>query len=189
MRVIATAIPDLLVLEPVRQPDARGFFMETWRAEWQARFGFARPFVQDNHARSDLRGVLRGLHFQAPPKDQGKLIWASRGAVYDVAVDLRRGSPSFGRWHSLILSGENSLRFYIPPGFAHGYMALETGSEVQYKVDAYYAPEAEGGLRWDDPGLGISWPAIPPLVSEKDAEWPLLQTLRSPFAYAPSPRR
>jgi dTDP-4-dehydrorhamnose 3,5-epimerase len=126
--------------------------------------------------------VLRGLHFQAPPREQGKLIWASRGAIYDVAVDLRQGSPSFGKWHALVLSDENCLRFFVPRGFAHGYMTLEAGTEVQYKVDAYYAPEAEGGLRWDDPSLGVSWPAIPPLVSERDAALPLLEGFHTPFA-------
>ncbi|MDR1359871.1 MAG: dTDP-4-dehydrorhamnose 3,5-epimerase [Deltaproteobacteria bacterium] len=183
MRAIKTPIPDLLILEPVRHQDGRGFFMEIWRAEWQKHFGFSRPFIQDNHARSDQRGVLRGLHFQAPPQAQAKIVWASRGAIYDVAVDLRRGSPSFGKWHALVLSSENSLRFFLPSGFAHGYMALEAGTDVQYKVDAYYSPEAEKGLRWDDPLLGISWPAIPPLVSERDAALPGWKDFSSPFTH------
>jgi dTDP-4-dehydrorhamnose 3,5-epimerase len=187
MRLIKTPIPDLVVLEPVRHQDARGFFMEIWREEWQKRFGFPRPFLQDNHSHSDQRGVLRGLHFQAPPRNQGKLVWASRGAIYDVAVDLRRGSPAFGKWHALVLSSENSLRFFVPRGFAHGYITLEADTDVQYKVDAYYAPETERGLRWDDSVLGISWPAIPPLVSEKDAALPGWEEFSSPFAYGAFP--
>ena len=183
MRVIKTEIPELLVLEPVRHGDHRGSFMETWRDTWQEKIGLNAPFVQDNHACSVERGVVRGLHFQAPPYTQAKLVWVTRGAIYDVAVDIRRGSPTYGKWEAVVLSAENGLRFFVPHGFAHGYMTLEAGTEVHYKVDAYYNAPAEGGLRWDDPALGIAWPDISAVLSEKDRVLPLLSALESPFIY------
>ena len=157
--------------------------METWREEWGAELGLSGPCIQDNHARSEQAGVLRGLHFQAPPQAQSKLVWASRGAIYDVAVDIRRGSPTFGKWQGIILSEENKLRFFVPRGFAHGYLTLEPGTEVHYKVDAYYSPEHEGGIRYNDPGLGIPWPLEGVILSEKDNILPLLGSFDSPFVY------
>ena len=183
MRVTQTEIPDLYILEPLVHRDHRGFFVETWRDAWGESIGLKHPFIQDNHACSVHKGVVRGLHFQAPPHAQAKLIWVSRGAVYDVAVDIRKGSPTYGRWKGLVLSAENALRFFVPHGFAHGYMTLEPGTEVNYKVDAYYAAAAEGGLFWNDPALGIDWPDVPPILSEKDEVLPLLKALESPFIY------
>lgn len=183
MQIERTNIPGLYILKPKVHSDARGFFMESWRDEWGKDIGLPGPFVQDNHARSEQAGVLRGLHYQAPPAAQSKLIWATRGAIYDVAVDIRRGSPTYGAWRGLILSEENKLRFFVPRGFAHGYMTLEPGSEVNYKVDAYYSPADEGGIRYDDPDLGIAWPGPDPVLSPKDAVLPFLRSLDSPFAF------
>lgn len=183
MRIEHIDIPGLCILEPVVHGDARGFFMETWRAEWAAELGLPGPFVQDNHARSEQAGILRGLHFQAPPAAQSKLIWASRGAIYDVAVDIRRGSPFYGAWRGVVLSEENKLRFFVPKGFAHGYMTLEPGTEVNYKVDAYYSPSHEGGIRYDDPDLAIPWPVSGPELSSKDKTLPFIKSLDSPFLY------
>ncbi|MDL2316514.1 dTDP-4-dehydrorhamnose 3,5-epimerase [Desulfovibrio sp. OttesenSCG-928-A18] len=183
MRVSPTEIADLLIVHIEAHRDARGFFAETWREEWGEKLGLARPFVQDNHARSEHKGVLRGLHFQKPPAAQSKLVWVTRGAAYDVAVDLRKGSPTYGRWHGQLLSEENMLRFFIPRGFAHGYMTLEPGTEFQYKVDARYSPEHECGIRWDDPDLAVSWPALEPVLSAKDGGLPLLRHVDSPFVY------
>jgi dTDP-4-dehydrorhamnose 3,5-epimerase len=160
--------------------------METWRAEWEKKLKSARTFVQDNLSRSEDRGVLRGLHFQRPPTAQAKLVWVGRGAVYDTAVDLRLGSPTYGQWHGLVLSEENMLRFYIPEGFAHGYMTLEAGTEFYYKVSDYYSPEHEGGIRFDDPALGIPWPKITPIIAERDKNFPLISTFISPFQYGNS---
>lgn len=184
MLIEHTDISGLYILKPVVHGDARGFFMESWRDEWGDGIGLPSPFIQDNHARSEQAGVLRGLHFQAPPQAQSKMIWATRGAIYDVAVDIRRGSPTYGAWHGLILSEDNKLRFFIPQGFAHGYKTLEPGTEVNYKVDAYYSPEHEGGIRYDDPELGIPWPGAEPVLSPKDMTLPFLHTLDSPFTYA-----
>lgn len=183
MRIMPTQIPHLLIAEPKAHADERGFFLESWREEWGAKFGLSSPFIQDNHARSEQPGVLRGLHFQRPPKAQAKLVWVSRGAVYDVAVDIRKGSPTFGAWHGLVLSAENRLRFFVPEGFAHGYMTLEPGTEVHYKVNAYYSLEHEGGILFDDPALGIGWPDIAPQLSAKDRSLPLIKNLDSPFTY------
>lgn len=183
MEVIATGIPGLVSLKLDLHKDERGFFVETWREEWAGKLKLEHPFIQDNHAKSAQRGVLRGLHFQLPPHTQSKLVWATRGAVYDAAVDLRIGSPTYGQWHGLVLSEENMVRFFIPAGFAHGYMALEPDTEIQYKVDAYYAPQSDGGIRWNDSSLAISWPALTPVLSAKDKELPLIASFDSPFNY------
>ena len=183
MRIVPTPVPGLLVLEPAVHRDERGFFMETWRDTWLETLGPVRPFVQDNHACSVARGVLRGLHFQHPPHAQGKLVWVSKGAVLDVAVDLRKGSPAYGHWHAELLSAENARRFYLPRGFAHGYMTLEPDTEFHYKVDNYYAPDAEDGIRWDDPDLAIVWPEIPPVLSDKDSVLPFFSSLMTPFIF------
>ncbi len=166
-----TPIPGLLVVEPRAFPDERGFFMETFKASEFAAAGVTGPFVQDNHSAS-ARGVLRGLHFQRAPHAQGKLVRVSAGRVWDVAVDLRSDSPTFGRWHGIELSAENRLMFWIPAGFAHGFVALEDGSELQYKCTAEYHGPSDGGIRWDSPALAIDWPLRDVLVSPKDAALP-----------------
>lgn len=174
------AIPDVVLVRPRRLGDARGFFSETFRASAYAAGGIAGPFVQDNLARSG-GGVLRGLHYQLPPNPQGKLVQVVRGAVYDVAVDLRRSSPTYGRWVGERLSEENGHLLWIPPGFAHGYAVLGDGADLLYKVTAEYEPAADRGVRWDDPTLGIDWPLADPVLSERDRALPLLADADNPF--------
>ena len=168
MNVVETGLDGLLVLEPRVHGDDRGFFMESWNAEAFAEAGLELRFVQDNHSRS-ARGVLRGLHFQNP-QPQGKLVRVVAGALWDVAVDLRRDSPTFGSWHGLELSAENKRMFWIPPGFAHGFLSLEDGTDCLYKCTAPYAPAHEHALLWNDPALAIAWPldGIEPQLSAKD---------------------
>ena len=181
MKIETTPLEGLVSFTPKRHQDARGFFMEIWRDEWYAPLGIQQPFIQENYARSEEVGVLRGLHFQKPPFAQAKLIWVTKGAVLDVAVDLRKSSKTYGQWFSLMLSAENATRFFLPQGFAHGYITLEKGTEVQYKVDAYYSPSHEGGIRWDDPALNIPWGNTSPILSPKDIELPGLENFDSPF--------
>ncbi len=183
MQVASTGIPDLLIVTLDAHKDQRGFFAETWREEWGGLIKLDSPFIQDNHARSEEKGVLRGLHFQRPPYSQAKFVWVTRGAVYDATVDLRAGSPTYGKWYGLVLSEQNMLRLFVPKGFAHGYMTLEPGTEFHYKVNSYYRPDHDAGIRWDDPALGIPWPGIEPVLSEKDRSLPLLAELDSPFVY------
>ena len=166
-----TAIPEVLVIEPYVHRDERGLFCEVWNRRDFAALGVAAEFVQDNHARS-RRGVLRGLHFQDRSAPQGKLVRCTRGLIFDVAVDLRVGSPTFGRWVAEELSEGNMRQLWIPEGFAHGYAVLSEIAEVQYKCAGYYAPEAERSLCWNDPDVGIDWPLDAPLLSEKDASAP-----------------
>ena len=161
----------LVIVEPRLFPDGRGSFMESYKASDYSGAGIAGPFVQDNHSVSS-RGTVRGLHFQRQPHAQGKLVRVTRGRVWDVAVDVRKASPTFGKWYGLELSVENRLQFWIPAGFAHGFVALEEGTELQYKCTAEYAPASEGGIRWDDPILAIAWPVAGAVVSEKDARLP-----------------
>ncbi len=186
MRIHATGLPGLVILEPVVHRDHRGFFLETFRKETLAQAGLPHEFVQDNHARSEQCGVLRGLHFQLPPAAQAKLVWVTRGSVLDVVVDLRRGSPTFGHHYAITLSADNFKRLLVPRGFAHGYMTLEPGTEFQYKVDALYAPQLEAGIRYNDPDLGIVWPAMPPILSDKDTVLPRLAEFESPFLFDPA---
>jgi len=176
------AIPDVIRVVPERHGDARGRFMETYRRSAFREGGIDAAFVQDNAARS-RRGVLRGLHFQVPPSAQGKLIRVVRGRVYDVAVDLRRGSPYRARWVGMELDPEEGALLWVPPGFAHGYCVLSEVAEVTYKVTAEYAPGLERGIRWDDPELGIDWPVDEPLLSPKDRGLPRLSSLELPFRY------
>jgi dTDP-4-dehydrorhamnose 3,5-epimerase len=170
MKAISTAIPDVLVIEPKVFGDARGFFFESYnRKVFKEATGLEPDFVQDNHSKS-VRGVLRGLHYQLPPHAQGKLVRVAQGEVFDVAVDIRRGSPTYGRWVGEILSAENQRQLWIPPGFAHGFVTLSETAEFLYKTTNYYAPECDRCIRWDDPTLAIDWPMqVAPLVSAKDA--------------------
>lgn len=167
MKVIPTGIPEVLVIEPAVFGDERGFFMETWQRKKFAEIGIDVDFVQDNHSRS-VQGTLRGLHYQVR-QPQGKLVRVTLGAVFDVAVDIRRSSPTYGRWVSDYLTGENKRMLWIPPGFAHGFYVTSEVAEFQYKCTDYYASEHERSIRWDDPDLGITWPLSgDPLVSAKD---------------------
>ena len=152
------------------------FFFESHKQSDFVESGIPGPFVQDNHSRSS-KGVLRGLHFQHAPHTQGKLVRVTRGRLWDVAVDIRKGSPTFGKWQAVELTEENRLMFYIAPGFAHGFVALEDGTELQYKCTAEYNAGADAGIRWDDPDIGIDWPIKDVLVSEKDAVLPYLKDL------------
>jgi len=173
MKVVDTALPEVKLIEPAVFGDDRGFFMESWNAAAFARAGLDLGFVQDNHSRS-ARGVLRGLHYQLR-QPQGKLVRVVRGAVFDVAVDIRRSSPNFGRWVGVTLSEVNKRMLWVPPGFAHGFLSLEDGTEFLYKCTDFYAPDDEHSLLWSDPALAIDWPLDEigtPQLSGKDAQAP-----------------
>jgi len=176
------AVPGLIVLEPEAFKDGRGLFMETYNYAEVSKAGISDNFLQDNYSRSS-RGVLRGLHWQAEPMAQSKLISCIRGEIFDVAVDIRKGSPSFGRHVQIILSEDNRKCFYIPKGFAHGFAVLSDEAEVIYKVDNYYSPEDERGCMWNDPKLRIDWPLGDPLLSDKDLALPMLQDIETGFTY------
>ena len=177
------------LVKPKRHADERGWFSETYNRRGLARLGMTSEFVQDNHAYSRQRFVLRGLHFQAPPSAQTKLVRCVAGAIWDVAVDIRRGSPTYGQHVAAELTPENGWQLLVPRGFAHGYVTLRPDTEVQYKVDAYYAPETEGGLIWDDPNLALPWPldGESPMVAAKDAALPSFADFLSPFDYDGEP--
>jgi dTDP-4-dehydrorhamnose 3,5-epimerase len=165
-----TGIPEVVVIEPAVYQDARGFFLESWHEARYAQAGIRLPFVQDNHSRS-VCGTLRGLHYQSP-RPQGKLVRAASGEIFDVAVDLRRSSPTFGRWVGVTLSDENRRQLWVPPGFAHGFYVTSESADIIYKCTDYYAPEHDRTLRWDDPDVGVAWPLVGghgPLLSPKDA--------------------
>ena len=172
------------VITPYRFGDERGFFAETYSRRKYAETGIGVEFVQDNHSLSRDVGTLRGLHFQAPPHAQGRLVRCGRGSFFDVAVDIRRGSPTYGQWVGYELSAENGHQLYVPMGFAHGFVTLEPDSEIVYKCSDYYAPETEGALRWDDPDIRIKWPLQGnPIHREKDAIAPMLKDFESPFIF------
>jgi dTDP-4-dehydrorhamnose 3,5-epimerase len=176
MQVTPTAIPDVLVIEPKVFGDERGFFLESFNQKaFDAAIGSTVTFVQDNHSRS-RKGVLRGLHFQQAPHAQGKLVRVIQGSVFDVAVDVRRGSPTFGRWVGLELSAANHKQLWIPAGLAHGFLVTSDSADFLYKTTDYYEPASERALRWDDPAFGIVWPDIgeAPTLSARDAQAPLL---------------
>jgi dTDP-4-dehydrorhamnose 3,5-epimerase len=185
MRLIETGLPGLALLEPKVFRDERGFFLESYSEAAFDSLGIRARFVQDNHAFSKQAGVLRGLHFQLPPFAQAKLVWVVRGSVLDVALDLRRDSPTFGRHFSVELSAENMKRLFIPRGFAHGYATLEPDTEFLYKVDAPFSPQSDAGILWNDPDLGISWPVAEPVLSPKDRLLPRLKDFDSPFVCDP----
>jgi dTDP-4-dehydrorhamnose 3,5-epimerase len=186
MHVEKLSIPDVLLITPRRHGDQRGFFSETFRADLFRDLGLDATFVQDNHSRSSQQGVLRGLHFQTPPQAQGKLVRCIRGSIFDVAVDIRKGSPSYGRHVSSVISARNWTQVWVPAGFAHGFCTLEPDCEVIYKVTDYYAPELEVGIAFDDPALAIPWPvpAAEVILSPKDRTHPPLSGLGDHFVYA-----
>ena len=180
MTVIETSLSGVLLIEPRVFGDARGFFCETYQAERYAAAGIAARFVQDNVSRSG-RGTLRGLHFQAPPHAQAKLVSCLDGAVFDVAVDLRVGSPTFGRWTGAELSADNMRQMFVPEGFAHGFVVTSETALFSYKCSDVYAPEVEGAIVWNDPDLAIDWPVSDPILSARDAAAPAFAALHSPF--------
>ncbi len=174
----------LIHIQPERHGDHRGFFAETYSRRKYSEFGIDVEFVQDNHSLSRDVGTLRGLHFQAPPHAQAKLVRCGRGAIFDVAVDIRRGSPTYGQWEAYELTAKNGDQLYVPVGFAHGFVTLEPDSEIVYKCSDYYAPETEGAILWNDPDIGIDWPTeAEPILSDKDAVAPVFSDLESPFIF------
>jgi dTDP-4-dehydrorhamnose 3,5-epimerase len=173
------------LITPSKFGDARGFFSETYNSNAFKAVGVHADFVQDNQSLSGETGVLRGLHFQAPPHAQAKLVRVTRGTIYDVAVDIRVGSPTYGNWVGAEISADNWAQIYVPRGFAHGFVTLEPMTEVQYKVDGFYNAEADGGLAWDDPDINIDWPLTgAPLLSEKDTKHSAFINFKSPFKFA-----
>ncbi|MBS3934243.1 MAG: dTDP-4-dehydrorhamnose 3,5-epimerase [Truepera sp.] len=175
MKIVATKLPGVLLCEPAVYGDARGFFMETWHQQRYAAAGLPASFVQDNLSWSK-KGTLRGLHFQHPHA-QGKLVFVLQGEVFDVAVDIRNGSPTFGQWVGVTLSADNKRQLFLPAGFAHGFCVTSETALFAYKCTDFYHPQAEGGVIWDDPGLGIEWPIDTPLLSAKDRSYPRLTEL------------
>lgn len=184
MKIISLAIPDVKLIEPDVFGDNRGFFMETYRADLFKEAGIPTNFVQDNMS-SSRKGVLRGLHFQKNPYSQGKLVRVVRGEVFDVAVDLRKGSPYFGKWVGDLLSEENKKSLYVPQGFAHGFCVVSDKAVFHYKCTEFYHPEAEGGLRYDDPTVNVEWPLpdLPKITSPKDEKAPFLENIDCNFTY------
>jgi dTDP-4-dehydrorhamnose 3,5-epimerase len=177
MKFSETSLPGVILIEPVVYGDERGFFLETYRKTQFAEAGIHDDFVQDNHSKS-VRNTLRGLHFQ-DPFGQAKLVRVFSGEVYDVAVDIRRGSPTFGKWFGAFLSGRNKLQLYIPAGFAHGFCVTSDEAEFVYKCSEYYHPETERTILWKDPQIGITWPVTDPLLSERDGRGALLADVRN----------
>ena len=176
MHVEHTALDGVLLIKPKVHGDARGFFVETWHAERYAAAGIDLPFVQDNHSRS-AKGILRGMHFQRRHK-QGKLVQVSLGAIFDVVVDIRPHSPTLGQWFGVTLDAEQQHQLWVPPGMAHGFLALSDVVHLHYKCTDFYHPEDEGSLRWDDPDIAIAWPCATPVLSAKDAAAPLWSEVR-----------
>ena len=180
MEVIKTGIPDLYIVKPTVFEDHRGYFFESYNKEVFLRNGIDEKFVQDNESMSG-KGVLRGLHFQKPPFSQGKLVRVMRGSVLDVAVDLRKKSPTFGHWDSVVLSQENKWMYWIPPGFAHGFITLEENTVFFYKCTNVYNKAAEGAIVWNDPDLNIDWQVENPILADKDKNAPFFRDFKSPF--------
>jgi len=183
VQVEATALSDVKLIVPSRHGDARGWFSETFRADWFAAHVAPIEFVQENHSRSAEIGTLRGLHFQTPPRGQAKLVRCLAGAIWDVAVDIRTDSPTYGQYAAAELTADNGHQLLVPIGFAHGFVTLTADCEVAYKVSDYYAPESDGGIAWDDPALALPWPLPPggPVLSGKDKLHPVLADLANPF--------
>jgi dTDP-4-dehydrorhamnose 3,5-epimerase len=180
MKIERLAIPDVLLITPDVFGDERGFFLESYHEDKFREAGISERFVQDNHSKS-TQGVLRGLHFQTPPFAQGKLVRVSAGEVFDVAVDLRKASETYGQWVAYPLFASTFQMLYIPPGFAHGFQVLSETAEFQYKCTSLYEPSAEGGLMWNDPDLAIEWPLLVPKLSAKDTAYPPFSKYQSPF--------
>lgn len=175
MNIISTKLEGLCIVEPDVHGDNRGFFMESYSRAKFAELGIEYEFIQDNHSLSVEPGVLRGLHYQLNPKAQTKLVRVANGAIYDVAVDIRKGSPTFGQWVGVILSEANKRQLLVPQGFAHGFCTIVPNTQVLYKVDEYYSPENDRGILWNDPAIGIDWPTSKPILSDKDQKHPLLK--------------
>jgi len=176
-----TALADATLVRPKVFQDERGFFTESYNQSRFREHGLTAEFVQDNHSLSRNKGVLRGFHFQKPPYAQTKLVRVTRGSVYDVILDLRKDSPTFGEWEGFVLSASNFLQLYIPKGFGHAFCTLEDDTEFLYKVDEFYAPDHDAGIIWNDPDLGVNWPMQEPTLSRKDSELPRLRDFNAPF--------
>ena len=184
MQVLKTGLPGVVIIEPARFGDDRGFFSESWNRRRMAEAGLDIDFVQDNHSLSRQAGTLRGLHFQSPPHAQAKLVRCGRGALFDVAVDIRHGSPTYGQWTGVELSFENGRQLFVPEGFLHGFVTRQPETEVIYKCSDYYAPDCDGAVRFDDPELGIDWGLDgDPVLSDKDAAAPRLRDLPAYFTW------
>ncbi|MGG1637093.1 dTDP-4-dehydrorhamnose 3,5-epimerase [Paenibacillus sp. NRS-1760] len=183
MKVIDTNLPGVKLLEPAVFGDHRGFFMESYNEKVANENGITSVFIQDNHSLSVDVGVLRGLHYQLNPRAQTKLLRVTAGSIYDVVVDIRHGSPTFGQWQGFTLSAANKKQLLVPKGFAHGFCTLDTNCEVQYKVDELYSPENDRGIAWNDPALAIDWPISSPILSDKDKKHPLLAEAEINFVY------
>ncbi len=181
MEIIKTTLKDAYLVKPQVFQDERGFFSETYSKQKFAEIGIDADFVQDNHSMSTKKGVLRGLHYQLAPNTQAKLVRVTKGSVYDVIVDLRKDSETFGKWEGFELSAENFLMLFVPQGFAHGFCTLADNTEFQYKCDNYYAPQSEGAIIWNDPTLNIVWPIENPTLSDKDAKAQEFKNFVSPF--------
>lgn len=181
MKITKTKLDGVVIIEPDVFGDNRGFFMESWNKKKMEEVGLFFNFVQDNHSKSTVRGTLRGIHFQKGDKAQAKLVRCVKGAVFDVAVDLRKNSPTFKQWVGVELSEENKKQLLIPRGFGHGFVTLTDDVEFLYKADNYYAPEADAGIRWNDPDIGIEWGVENPILSEKDKKNPFLKDCKELF--------
>jgi len=185
MDIEQTALAGVFILTPARHSDNRGFFSECWNRQTLAKHGIEIDFVQDNHSFNNEVGVIRGLHFQAPPHAQVKLVRCGHGLLYDVVVDVRKGSPTYGKWVGAELSFENGRQMLVPEGCLHGFMTRAPQTEIIYKCSDYYAPQADGGVRFDDPDIGIDWglDGITPILSDKDRNAPLLRDFDTPFVF------
>jgi len=183
-----TEIPEVMLIQPVVFRDGRGFFIESYKRSEFAAHGIADYFVQSNHSRSS-KGVLRGLHYQREPKAQGKLVQAAKGELFDVVVDIRRLSPTYGKWVATTLSAQSHTMIYVPPGFAHGFCVTSEDAEILYLATAEYAPSYEAGVIWNDPDLAIAWPCANPELSERDRSWPRLSDADNNFDYVPGGSR
>lgn len=183
MKVMDTKLAGVKIMEPKVFKDNRGFFMESFNSQTFAQLGLEYDFIQDNHSLSVDKHVIRGLHYQLNPKAQAKLVRVVTGAIYDVAVDIRKDSPTFGQWIGVTLSEDNYRMLLVPKGFAHGFCTLVENTHVQYKVDEYYSVDDDRGIYWNDPMIGIDWPAVNPILSEKDVKQPLLVDAEINFQY------